>query len=148
MTEIRRAIERVRPNLRIARVYEMTELHTNFTVYDYDHEPSTTNASLDINGNPEEFQEFHAAVYILYGVYVLIVFLMGISQNTVTVVVFVREKRLHMMHNFFIIGLAVSDTGMCLCGHWMIVVSSFSYRWIFRRAGRSNYNMTYVQGVK
>ncbi|WAR10500.1 OPSX-like protein, partial [Mya arenaria] len=34
-----------------------------------------------------------------------------------------------------IISRTVSDVGMCLSGHWMIIVSSFTQAWQFKRAG-------------
>ena len=74
-------------------------------------------------------------VFNIYGVYVCLIFVTGIFQNAVTIFVFLREKRLRKVHNYFIVGLAFSDIGMCIFGNWMIIVSAFNRHWIFQQQG-------------
>lgn len=75
-------------------------------------------------------------VFSLYGTYVMVILLLGMLQNGVTLFVFLRTRRLWKVHNYFIVGLAFSDLGMCLFGNWLIVASAFNRRWIFQRVGR------------
>lgn len=83
---------------------------------------------------PERAPNF---MFLLYGCYVVLIFLTGLIQNAVTLFVFLREKRLWKVHNYFIVGLAISDIGMCIFGNWMIIVSAFSQAWMFQRAGKA-----------
>ena len=79
--------------------------------------------------------EYDKYVYVAYGFYVILIFILGMVQNSLTLFVFIQDRRLNKLHNYFIVGLAISDVGMCLCGHWMIIVSSFTRKWEFNRAG-------------
>lgn len=81
---------------------------------------------------PEKTPDY---VFSLYGGYVLLIFVTGLIQNGVTLSVFLREKRLWKVHNYFIVGLAFSDMGMCIFGNWMIIASAFNHRWVFQRHG-------------
>jgi len=85
---------------------------------------NTTSDSKDVN-----------MVYFMYGGYVVIIIVLGLVQNTMTVYVFVRDKRLRLFHNYYIVGLATADVGMCLTGNWMIAVAAFHGRWVFGRHG-------------
>jgi len=74
-------------------------------------------------------------IYWFYGGYVILILVVGTVQNTLTLVIFAMDKRLHVFHNFYIVGLAVADVGMGLSGHWMIIVSAFHKRWYFGHNG-------------
>jgi len=72
-----------------------------------------------------------------YGGYVILILIVGSAQNMLTLVIFVMDKRLHLFHNFYIVGLAVADVGMGLSGNWMIIVSAFHGSWYFGHPGMS-----------
>ncbi|XP_052237946.1 visual pigment-like receptor peropsin [Dreissena polymorpha] len=76
-----------------------------------------------------------SSVYASYGAYVVLVLIFGLSQNLLTLYVFYSDRRLHSMHNYFIVGLSLADIGMCVFGNWMIIASSFSQHWVFGRIG-------------
>jgi len=94
-----------------------------------------------IETNLSATSEHADVVYWFYGGYVVLIFVLGVVQNTVTVYVFVRDKRLQLFHNYYIVGLAIADVGMCFAGHWMIVVSAFYKRWYFGRYGKALHHL-------
>ncbi|XP_052814072.1 melanopsin-A-like [Mya arenaria] len=85
--------------------------------------------------NKSSEADYADSIYIFYGTYIGVIFILGLFQNSVTLYVFIRDKRLHKFHNYFIVALAIADVGMCLCGHWMVVVSALYHRWVFARQG-------------
>ena len=75
-------------------------------------------------------------LYIIYSVYISLIFVLGLSQNSLTLYVFVKERCLRRSHNIFIIGLALSDVCMCVFSTWMVILSSAYHRWIFGYPGK------------
>jgi hypothetical protein len=82
------------------------------------------------------FHQVPDFLYIIYSVYISLILVLGLSQNSITLYVFVKEKCLRRSHNIFIVGLAVGDVCMCLSSTWMVIVSSAHHRWIFGYSGR------------
>ncbi|XP_060566817.1 visual pigment-like receptor peropsin [Ruditapes philippinarum] len=88
------------------------------------------------------FHQVPDFLYIIYSVYISLILVLGLSQNSITLYVFVKEKCLRRSHNIFIVGLALGDVCMCLSSTWMVIVSSAHHRWIFGYSGCVYYGFT------
>ena len=82
------------------------------------------------------FHNVSEVLYIIYSVYISLIFVLGLCQNSITLYVFVKERCLRRSHNIFIIGLALSDVCMCVFSTWMVILSSAYHRWIFGYPGK------------
>ncbi|VDI30467.1 neuropeptide Y receptor type 2-like [Mytilus galloprovincialis] len=93
-----------------------------------------TNATMDSNHTITD-QVMHKPV--LMGIFVLlycIIFLLGVSGNTLVVYVVVRNKTMQTITNIFITNLAVSDILMCLLAVPFTPLGYFLQSWVFGEA--------------
>jgi hypothetical protein len=70
-------------------------------------------------------------VYYFIGCLMTVIMVFGFLANLVILYTFGTNKKIRTMDNILIIGLALSDIGQSVLGLPLVVIASFSKKWIF-----------------
>ena len=72
-----------------------------------------------------------ANIFAVIAFFISFIFIAGLVENSFSLYVFARTKKLHNTNNLFIVGLVISDWSQSVFGIPLVVVSSVARGWLF-----------------
>lgn len=105
----------------------------NFSIHQYVASPSFNNYSTNESAllTVTTANTLSSENFIVIAFFMVLIFVLGLSENSLSLFVFFRTKSLWTTNNIFIVGLLLSDWSQSVFGIPLVVISSIARHWTF-----------------